>query len=1069
MNKLSNWINKTTEIFVGKMRGLKSFRNAFSTLYWELEIPEFSGSFKVDKWTVRPDSDVNFIGNSLVCRGIELLSDRVCYLVGNGTDLEFTKLSGGSGISVEGSSGVRITLDLVARGNVQTRLVLAEFDAAGARIGELVFENGSNSTGSFLKETRYVLPALRFKGKGEVQFQWLDMHLLSETNITAKSRIQPAKSSSRSTYQKVLNSSAAQIQNHQKQLKAISDELKHVSLRWSSLAGIQSEVGIGNASIPGSKEAGLGDLEKSKKIFLNLASQIPTSNGSQRFEKIPLSVGIITDEYMFNFYKDVFETVTYLSPANLSGKLKSGTMDLVIYVSCWKGLEGEEWKGIKYREGPASALEAILDFCHKNNIPSIFQSIEDPSNYEYFLPIARKFDYVFTSDADLVDRYREDLRHDRVYYGEYGANPLINNPIGSWRIDLPCAFFAGSYPNRYPERLEDMETIFDSIPDREDHLVILDRNYGNPDYAFPKKYDGTIFAPLPHDVLQNLHKIFRYSLNFNSIKHSSTMCAMRIYELQDHGLPIISNYSKSVLNKFPEIRLICRPATIAGVLADRISLVELAVANKLMIDIINKRSSWNVVNEMLSKVGFDLEVDRPPKVLVITTHEDLDSVQRMALKQLDVQAVVVEESQFDHKSLRAFDYFTRMSSSYHYDPNYLAGKIAAFVYTNSQFVTQNSFFEDGHMVEGIVHEYVESATNACMTVVPAGSADGRSFICGETSILLGRGYSNEPFGIGFDEYISRRSDEQCADEPKLTVIIPVYNNGRFLLGKCIPSLMRNKSFGQMEIILVDDGSDDEITLAICRRLSVLMKNVRLYSFDDGGSGTASRPRNKGIELARTEWLTFLDPDNEISDSGYDNLLRTQELFSSRGIESDFVSGFQIKVGEKVTVTGRHARGNAHVVENALESFFIKGNFPVVSTQAAIIRKAILSNNQISFVEKAAGQDTLFGWETLLSSANPIFVDSAYLVYYAERGDSVTNTVTPDYFSRCRLLEESQVKVLEKFDVLETYKKSHLKNFVTNWYLERLNRMDEDDKPKGLAEIERICELYGQSLNDLTKD
>src|SRR5699024_3776121 len=179
----------------------------------------------------------------------------------------------------------------------------------------------------------------------------------------------------------------------------------------------------------------------------------------------------------YNFYKDSCRDVHYLSPSNFKSTLSEAELDAISYVTCWKGLTNEEWRGIKFRDEPVRALESIIAQAQDRGIPTIFQSIEDPSNFDYFLPIARKFDHIFTSDVECIDNYRLELGHDKVYYGEYGANPAVNNPIGSFRHDIPRVLFSGSYPERYPERTRDMGTIFSSIPDHANNLTIIDRNF----------------------------------------------------------------------------------------------------------------------------------------------------------------------------------------------------------------------------------------------------------------------------------------------------------------------------------------------------------------------------------------------------------------------------------------------------------------------------------------------------------------------------------------------------------------------------------------------------------------
>ena len=273
------------------------------------------------------------------------------------------------------------------------------------------------------------------------------------------------------------------------------------------------------------------------QILSALAGGVPVSNGSSYGGILPLNVAIVTDEFMYNFYRGAFAELHYLSPTNFEEVLSSQRIDAFLFVTCWNGLHNDEWRGLRYRERPASALENIIEHCRENEIKTIFQSIEDPSNFDNFIEIAKLFECVFTADADIIPKYAEYLNHERVYYGEYGANPLLNNPIGCRRPMINGAFFAGSYPKRYAERCADMEIIFSSVANADVSLVIADRNYnsGQSELVFPK-----LVAPSCHsEVLSRDPAVgsqaFRYNINRNSIKHSSTMCAMRVSRTSGAG------------------------------------------------------------------------------------------------------------------------------------------------------------------------------------------------------------------------------------------------------------------------------------------------------------------------------------------------------------------------------------------------------------------------------------------------------------------------------------------------------------------------------------------------------
>lgn len=89
----------------------------------------------------------------------------------------------------------------------------------------------------------------------------------------------------------------------------------------------------------------------------------------------------------------------------------------------------------------------------------------------------------------------------------------------------------------------------------------------------------------------------------------------------------------------------------------------------------------------------------------------------------------------------------------------------------------------------------------------------------------------------------------------VSVVIPVYNAEKFL-EQTLGCLLA-QTYGDIEVILVDDGSKDS-SRAICERYSERDKRFRYYYQENAGAGAA---RNYGIDLARGEFLMFLDSDD----------------------------------------------------------------------------------------------------------------------------------------------------------------------------------------------------------------
>lgn len=308
--------------------------------------------------------------------------------------------------------------------------------------------------------------------------------------------------------------------------------------------------------IPFPRLSSVGALDRrlSHRLIEALASEIPVPASQRLFAK-QLDVAIVTDTFMYNYYAGAFRSLVCVDFLNYQARIEAHRFDVLIYVSCWEGHGTGYWKhGNRARK--IREVASIVTAFRRKGVPTIFQSIEDPVYYREFLEIARMCDSVFTTDSESIDRYRTDLGHSRVYFGEYGVNPMLQNPIASRRPRFDAFFFAGTYYNQHAERAGMMDLFFDALQRAEARHLIADRNYGSGQQwsKYPERYTSHIIDKFEHGLLQRAHKLFRWNVNFNIVTRSPTMCAMRVYELQALGCNIVSNHALSVERLFPNIR-----------------------------------------------------------------------------------------------------------------------------------------------------------------------------------------------------------------------------------------------------------------------------------------------------------------------------------------------------------------------------------------------------------------------------------------------------------------------------------------------------------------------------------
>lgn len=100
----------------------------------------------------------------------------------------------------------------------------------------------------------------------------------------------------------------------------------------------------------------------------------------------------------------------------------------------------------------------------------------------------------------------------------------------------------------------------------------------------------------------------------------------------------------------------------------------------------------------------------------------------------------------------------------------------------------------------------------------------------------------------------------------VSVIIPVYNGGTFLEA-CLQSVLA-QTYRNFEILVIDDGSEDD-SFALCQAFSARDGRIRSVRQENAGVSAA---RNRGIGLAKGEWITFVDADDLLPETALEALL-----------------------------------------------------------------------------------------------------------------------------------------------------------------------------------------------------
>lgn len=299
----------------------------------------------------------------------------------------------------------------------------------------------------------------------------------------------------------------------------------------------------------------LGEQLGHQFFAANLAlcqSRLGASLGQGELASLPakqLRVAGVMDEFTFHSYDPECDLLQ-LHPEHCIEQLERFKPHILFIESAWQGFE-QLWKLKISTNGPE--INACIDWCKRNGVPTLFWNKEDPVHFGTFIPLAKQVDYVFTTDIDCVPKYKAHVGHEQVYFLPFAAQPKTHNPIEIF--DRKDAFnFAGSYYLRYPERQRDFAALINAVKDLRP-VEIYDRNADNPHphYTFPDEYKPMILGKLPFAEIDKAYKGYRYGINMNTIKQSQTMFARRVFELLASNTVVVSNFSRGVRLLFGDL------------------------------------------------------------------------------------------------------------------------------------------------------------------------------------------------------------------------------------------------------------------------------------------------------------------------------------------------------------------------------------------------------------------------------------------------------------------------------------------------------------------------------------
>lgn len=250
----------------------------------------------------------------------------------------------------------------------------------------------------------------------------------------------------------------------------------------------------------------------------------------------------------------------------------------------------------------------------------------------------------------------------------------------------------------------------------------------------------------------------------------------------------------------------------------------------------------------------------------------------------------------------------------------------------------------------------------------------------------------------------------------ISIIIPVYKVEKYL-EKCIQSLI-NQTYENLQIILVDDGSPDNCG-KICDEYAKKDHRIEVIHKSNGGLSDA---RNKGLEIAKGEYIGFIDSDDYIESDMYEVLYNLLKQYNADVSICNFYTVSQGKIAIKNAENGIKEYNRIEILKEVL----LDNNIQSYAWNK-LYKKELFDEIKYPVGKKYEDIGTTF---YLLEKCNKVVVTEKPEYYYINRQDSIVNNVTEttitDYIE---LIMQRYDYIEENIKELSSYNKDYLKRIL----------------------------------------
>lgn len=296
-----------------------------------------------------------------------------------------------------------------------------------------------------------------------------------------------------------------------------------------------------------------------------------------------------------------------------------------------------------------------------------------------------------------------------------------------------------------------------------------------------------------------------------------------------------------------------------------------------------------------------------------------------------------------------------------------------------------------------------------------------------------------------------RNIMSLAKKPFISIIVPVYNAEKYI-AEAIKDIQK-QTFDDFELIMVLDCPTDK-SCEICEMFAKDDDRLTIVNFEENSG--VSKARNKGIELAKGEYLIFLDSDDRFCAhmiEDYVNALKNDlpgaDVVISGLCEQHYNKKGKIIKEIPICPEKRILKSAVEVRENLkyLEETSLYG-YP----WNKMYKKETLLNSGANFPNMKFNEDIIFNIEFFDSVNTCVILDNMPYKYIKRINESTTSRFIPTYYDDIMVKIDKQYEQFEKFGLANEENKQFIAQRYVRYVFSALER--NIDKRSGMNRKER---------------